>query len=198
MSNSTAHTSAINKREYRLGKRADKQAETRRRIVEAAVDLHSSLGPARTTVSQIAQRAGVQRHTYYAHFPEERDLFLACSSLTLEREPLPDPHGFRSQPAGRDRVRHGLTEVYGWYSRNAALATCILRDAESHDLTREMVELRMAPVFEEAAQVLGEDLAIASRALLSVALDFWCWRKLAPTMSPGEAANLMSEAVLCV
>ena len=72
MSISSAQTRAAKseKRTYRLGKRAEKQQETRRRIVEAAVDLHSTLGPARTTVAQIAERAGVQRHTYYAHFPD--------------------------------------------------------------------------------------------------------------------------------
>jgi AcrR family transcriptional regulator len=80
-------------RTYTLKRRAERQAETRRRIVEAAVDLHSSIGPARTTVSMIAERAGVQRHTFYAHFPDERSLFLACSGLTLERDPLPDPMG---------------------------------------------------------------------------------------------------------
>ena len=75
-------------RGYRLGKRAEKQAETRARIVEATFDLHSSLGPAHTSISQIAERAGVQRHTFYVHFPDERSLFLACSGLALERAPL--------------------------------------------------------------------------------------------------------------
>ncbi len=77
-------------RTYTLKRRAERQAQTRRRIVEATVDLHSTLGPARTTISDVAERAGVQRHTVYAHFPTERDLFYACSGLALERDPLPD------------------------------------------------------------------------------------------------------------
>ena len=88
MSNSNAQAS-VAKRPYKLGKRADRQAQTRRRIVEAAVDLHSTVGPAQTTVAQIAERAGVQRHTYYAHFPTEWDLVLACSGLALERDRCP-------------------------------------------------------------------------------------------------------------
>jgi AcrR family transcriptional regulator len=68
-------------RTYTLKRRAEQQAETRQRIVEAAVDLHS-VGPAFTTISMIAERAGVQRHTVYAHFPDERSLYLACSGLT--------------------------------------------------------------------------------------------------------------------
>ena len=75
---------------YNLKRRAEQQAETRRRIVEAAVDLHSTVGPALTTISMVAERAGVQRHTLYAHFPDERSLFLACSGLAQERDPLPE------------------------------------------------------------------------------------------------------------
>ncbi|HWT11676.1 MAG TPA: helix-turn-helix domain-containing protein [Allosphingosinicella sp.] len=178
-----------------MGRRADRREETRLRIVEAAVDLHSTLGPARTTVAQIAERAGVQRHTYYAHFPEERGLFLACSGLALARDPLPDVERWRSLPAGRERLRRGLADLYAWYERNAGQAACVLRDAEHHALTREMVELRMAPTFAEAAQMLGEGLGERGRALLGVALDFACWRGLAARCGTEAAADLMSEAV---
>ena len=195
MSTSNAQARASKKRPYRLGKRADKQQETRRRIVEAAVDLHSTLGPARTTVAQIAERAGVQRHTYYAHFPDERDLFQACSGLALERDPLPDAAPWRSLPPGRERVGRGLRDVYAWYDRNAEMAACVLRDAEHHALTRETVELQMAPTFVEAAQVLGEGLDVRSQALLAVALDFACWRVLRATHGTEDAAVLMSEAI---
>ena len=68
------------KRRYELKERARRQAETKQRIVEAAVALHTSVGPARTTISAIAERAGVERHTVYAHFPDERTLFRACST----------------------------------------------------------------------------------------------------------------------
>src|SRR5262245_44190010 len=77
-------------RTYTMKRRAEQQGETRRRIVEAAVDLHGSVGPAATTFSMIAERAGVQRHTLYAHFPDERSLLMACSGLFEEREPAPD------------------------------------------------------------------------------------------------------------
>ena len=73
-------------RAYILKRRAEKQAETRRRIVEAAIELHGSIGPALTNFSMIAGRAGVQRHTLYAHFPDERSLFMACSGLHLDRQ----------------------------------------------------------------------------------------------------------------
>ena len=195
MSTSNAQPRAPKKRPYRLGRRADKQEETRRRIVEATVDLHSTLGPARTTVAQIAERAGVQRHTYYAHFPEERSLFLACSGLALARDPLPDAGAWRSLPPGRERVGRGLQDLYSWYERNAAMAACVLRDAEHHALTREMAELRLVPTLTRAAQVLGEGLNQRARALLGVALDFACWRVLGETHGAQRAADLMSDAI---
>ena len=194
MSNSIAQQSAP-KRHYRLGRRAEKQQETRRRIVEAAVDLHGTLGPAHTSVVQIAERAGIQRHTFYAHFPDERSLFMACSGLALERDPLPDLTDVRKMPAGRDRIRNGLEEIYGWYERNAQLVGCVMRDAEYHALTREMVELRIAPAFGEAAEVLGEGLDARSRALLDIALDFGCWRLLGRTHGIAAAAALMGDAI---
>lgn len=183
------------KRPYRLGQRALKQEETRRRIVEATVELHSTVGPARTTVAQIAERAGVQRHTYYAHFPDERELFLACSGLALERDPLPDVEQWSAFSPGPERVRCGLEQIYRWYERNAQQAACVLRDSEHHALTRETVELRMKPVFERAGQLLAEGLAERSVALLPVALDFACWRVLAQAHAPEAAASLMTKAI---
>jgi AcrR family transcriptional regulator len=181
-----------------MGKRAEKLDETRQRIVEAAVELHSSLGPARTTVSQVAQRAGVQRHTYYAHFPDERELYLACSGLALERDPLPDLELLRMLPAGRARVQTGLERLYSWYERNEQLAACVLRDAEHHELTREMVELRLLPFFSGSAHILGEAMGERSQTLLGVALEFRCWRSLSEKMTSATAAELMSDAIACV
>lgn len=194
MSNSTTQTRA-SKRSYRLGRRAEKQEETRLRIVEAAVDLHGMIGPANTTVVQIAERAGVQRHTFYAHFPEERDLFLACSGLTVERDPLPSLAKAEQLPAGKDRIRSGLEEFYGWFDRNAQLVACVLRDAEFHALTREMVELRIEPAFERARKLLGNGLDERSLPLLDIALDFGTWRILGRTHDAEDAALLMASAV---
>src|ERR671919_2780048 len=78
-------------RKYEMKRRAERMQETRRRIAEAAMELHQTVGPARTTVSAIAEKAGVQRHTYYAHFPELRDLYTACMGHYAERNPVPEP-----------------------------------------------------------------------------------------------------------
>src|SRR5215831_15504976 len=98
-------------RTYTLKRRAEQQAETRQRIVEAAVDLHSSVGPALTTISMVAERAGVQRHTLYAHFPDERSLYLACSGLAMERDPPPDAAAWRGIADRRERLAAGLRAI---------------------------------------------------------------------------------------
>src|SRR4051812_46680684 len=142
-------------RSYTLKRRAEQQAETRQRIVEAAIDLHASVGPARTSFSMVAERAGVQRHTLYAHFPDERSLSLACSGLSMERDPPPVADELGSIIDRRERLQVGLFKLYNWYGRNADLLACVLRDAEIHDLTREIVDLRMGEGMRAYNAVLG-------------------------------------------
>src|SRR5919109_854978 len=113
-------------RTYTLRRRAEAQTDTRRRIVEAAVELHGTLGPGRTTVSMVAERAGVQRHTYYAHFPDERSLAMACSGLAMERDPVPDAAPWRAIADPVARLRVGLTALYAWHARNAQLNACVM------------------------------------------------------------------------
>ena len=184
-------------RNYTLKKRAEQQAETRRRIVEAAVDLHGSVGPAQTTISMLAERAGVQRHTVYAHFPDERSLYLACSALSLERDPLPDGDSWRSIDDRCERLKAGLGAVYAWYERNAELAGCVLRDAEYHSLTREMSELRFGPFFASYEEVLGESLDPQQRAMLRLALSYFTWRTLVrkACLEASAAVEAMVRAV---
>jgi AcrR family transcriptional regulator len=166
-------------RTYTLKKRAEQQAETRRRLVEAAVDLHGSLGPALTTFSMIAERAGVQRHTLYAHFPDERELFAACSGLAMERDPPPDATPWRAIAEREARLRTGLRAIYDWYERNAQLLGCVLRDAETHAATREISQTLYGPVMAAYHDVLGAGLNAKQRAMLALALSFFTWRTLA-------------------
>src|SRR5262245_33808958 len=187
-------------RTYTLKKRAESQAVTRRRIVEAAVGLHSSVGPALTTISMIADRAGVQRHTLYAHFPDERSLYLACSGLALERDPLPDAEPWGAIEDRRERLRVGLLAVYGWYERNAELAACVLRDAEYHPLTKEIIAMRCGPYATAWRDVLGARLTAKQCAVLGLALSFFSWRTLVREsgLKTGTAAEAMVRAIDCV
>jgi AcrR family transcriptional regulator len=186
-------------RTYTLKRRAEQQAETRRRIVEAAVELHSSVGPALTTISMVAERASVQRHTLYAHFPDERSLFLACSGLALERDPLPDAEAWRSIKDQRERLRVGLRAVYGWYERNADMAACVLRDAEYHSLTREIIHLRFGPPMAAYHEVFGAKLSKKQRAVLHLALSYFTWRTLVREsgLKQNAAVGAMVQAIDC-
>src|SRR5687767_2506204 len=109
------------KRRYELRKRADAMEETRRRITEAAVELHGSVGPARTTVSAVAERAGVQRHTVYRHFPTEKELFAACSTHFEALNPAPDSSRWAQIEDPDERLETGLDELYRWYERTGAM-----------------------------------------------------------------------------
>jgi AcrR family transcriptional regulator len=186
-------------RTYTLKRRAEQQAETRRRIVEAAVDLHGSVGPALTSLSMVAERAGVQRHTLYAHFPNERGLFLACSELSLERDPLPDASAWRTIEDRDEQLRVGLLAVYGWYARNADLVACVLRDAEYHPLTKEIAELRFEPSMAAYHEVLGENLTEKQRAVLRLALSYFTWRTLVREsgLEREAAVRAMMQAIEC-
>lgn len=185
-------------RTYTLKKRAEQQEQTRRKIVEAAVSLHGTIGPAQTTISMIAEKAGVQRHTFYAHFPDEKSLFMACSALHLEHQPLPDADAWRGIADEGERLRTGLSELYGWYERNAEMAACIMRDAEVLEAVREVSHLRMGPFFAACNEVLGTEMGKRRRAMLRVALSFYTFRTLTRDagLKPAAAAEAMAKTLL--
>jgi AcrR family transcriptional regulator len=184
-------------RSYTLKRRAEQQADTRRRIVEAAVGLHGTIGPAQTSLSMIAERAGVQRHTLYAHFPDERSLFVACSGLVEERDPLPQAAPWRDIADRSARIRTGLSAVYDWYGRNASLVAAVLRDGEHHALTRETSERRFGPPMAQWREVLAAGLSNKQYALLALALSFHTWRTLAGEagLETAAAVEAMLEAI---
>ena len=189
------------KRPYTLKRRAENQAETRRRIVEATVDLHAALGPTRTSISAIAERAGVQRHTVYAHFQTDRELFLACSGLAMERDPLPDEHALRAIADPEQRLRRGLAELYAWYGRNAELANSVMRDAEVDPLTRDIVRLRMGRRIDALQIVLAQGFPPGRTrdAALGLALSFHTWRSLTKDsrLSIDAAVEFVVRAIRC-
>jgi AcrR family transcriptional regulator len=186
-------------RTYTLRRRAEQQAQTRQRIVEAAVDLHSTIGPAATTVSMIAERARVQRHTFYAHFPDERSLLLACSGHVEGDDPLPDAAAWRAIADPRERLRAGLVAIYAWYARHELLVACVLRDAEHHAPTREISATRWGPLMAAYRETLGERLNANQRAMLGLALSYYTWRTLAREsgLSQEGAVDAMVRSVDC-
>lgn len=119
------------RRPYRKAKRAEDETRTRSRIVDAAEELHGSLGPSRTTVSAIAERAAVTRATLYRHFPDTESLFLACSSQWLSRQRLPDPDSWIAHTDAFERLVVGLGQIYRYYRGGEQMIALIHRDADA-------------------------------------------------------------------
>jgi AcrR family transcriptional regulator len=192
-------------RKYELKKRAERREQTRRRIVEATIALHAELGPGRTSISAIAERAGVQRHTVYAHFPQERDLHFACSGLHLERYPLPDPDGWLEEPDPERRLRRGLSELYAYYAEHEQLIGNAFRDIDAFDFTREVMEVRFGPTMARAAEVLSGCVRARGRrrervlAAARLASSFAAWRSLVREsgLPPAEAVEAAVGMIRC-
>lgn len=166
-------------RKYELKRRAERLAETRQRIVEATVSLHTSVGPAQTTISAIAEHAGVQRHTVYAHFLDERELFDACSAHWATLHPFPDPAGWAGIEDPERRLRVALDAVYEWYERVGDDLEIFKRDSGVHARTSELVARR-----EQRLLSLRDGLAAgwprrkAVKAAIGHALELETWHSL--------------------
>jgi AcrR family transcriptional regulator len=168
-------------RSYELKRRAEGQAETRRRIVEAAVELHQTLGPSATTVSDIARRAGVGRVTVYRHFSDEAEILGACSALYFERHPPPDPESWRAIEDPVERLRTGLAETYAYHRETEEMMTPVLADIRDHDVVRPYHALwgRASDVLLEPWRARGRRRALL-HAGIALALSFDTWRQLVP------------------
>jgi AcrR family transcriptional regulator len=189
------------KRKYELRKRAEQMAETHLRITEAAIELHGTVGPSRTTLSAVAERAGVERRTLYRHFPTEADLFVACSTHYFTANPWPDLGSWRAIRDPQQRLERALDELYAYYERTEPMFSNVLRDAELVDFARDAV----APLhvyLNEAAEVLavgrrvrGRRRQLLKRALRH-ALAFSTWHSLTTTgIGRSDAAKLVTALV---
>jgi AcrR family transcriptional regulator len=169
------------KRPYRKKRRAQLEAETRLRITESAVALHGSLGPSRTSMSAIAEHAGVRRSTLYRHFPDEAAVFAACSAHWAEANPVPDLGAWAAIEDPERRLRVGLEELYGFYRRNEQMLANLFRDEK----LVESVGAQFGAFHEYVAaarEVLMAGRATRARARVGAAighaLAFATWRSL--------------------
>jgi AcrR family transcriptional regulator len=188
-------------RKYSLKARAETQAETRRRIVAATSELHDEVGPARTTVAEIARRAGVSRLTVYNHFPNEKELFAACSDHWLAQNPPPDPSAALALANPAERMRAVLAAFYRWYRKSARGQENLQRDRLVIPALDALMRIRMDKRRSNLADALTAGFKPAARsakglrAAIALALDFWTWRRLAGEgMSDDDAAALMVVA----
>jgi len=199
-------TQSEKSRKYELKARAESQERTRQRIAEAATGLHEEVGPAETTVAEIARRAGVSRLTVYRHFPDNTALYPACSAHYLSEHPLPD---FGAALAPEDpviRVRSLLDAVYaGWYRESQGMMRNLQRDRRLDPALDEFMHANSDVALSGLADAvaggfeLDSDQAARVRSMIRVALDFWTWERLTGEgMSDGDAAALMTDATASI
>lgn len=190
----------MTKRRYRLQERARQQEATRQRIVEATAALHAEVGPSATTISAIAERAGVQRLTVYRHFPDEAELYQACSAYNARMHPMPEPSLWQEREPGPARREAALLALYAYYEAAGEGLGRVLRDAEHLPPLREV----LSPM-NSYMEALGADLALGLepadepsdvRATIHLALSFWTWRTLTETgLRTADAARLMARLI---
>ncbi len=193
--------SETTKRRYEKMARAAQEEATRRSIIEAAIGLHGTVGPAYTTISAIAERAGVRRATVYRHFPDERALFLGCSGTWGERNPPPDPATWASIPDPGDRLDAALDALYTWYERVEPMLTRVLRDADAVPIINEIQSRTRLPYLAAVEDGLATgwgargNAAKRLRAAIALALDFHAWRTLSQRgLSRADSITVMSSA----
>ncbi len=188
-------------RSYRMRKRAEDVAATRRRIVEAAVHLHGTIGPAATTIAALAEQAGVTRLTVYRHFPDDQALFAACSAHWAAGQVLPDPQAWSRAGNPEQRLRAGLSDLYRFYRAAEPMLTNVRRDraavpSELRDRT-DATDAGYRDLLLQPFAVRGPRRQ-RLRAVLGHAVSFWTWRSLCldQGLSDPEAVQAMTTLAL--
>ena len=193
---------ADEKRQYRMMRRAEAEQRTRLRITESTIELHGTLGPARTSVSAVARHAGVRRSTVYRHFPDEHSLFSSCTSYWTAANPFPDIHRWQAIDDSAIRLMSALSELYAHYRRTERMMSNILRDEATMPIVRRMLG-GYRDYLCAAREVLmsGRRMRKPARQQVSAAighaLTFGTWYSLAreQRLTDSQAAALMCRLV---
>ena len=181
-------------RTYEKRVRATAEQETRQRITEAAVALHSTVGPARTTIAEIARRAGVSRVTVYNHFPDDAALIAACSSHWIAQHPRPDAAAWAAIPDESERLLTALAELYRWYEANETMLANSERDAALVPALADLRARNTEPALAAMVDLLAPGADEDRRAVVAVALELRTWQTLARRgLSSERAARLMAR-----
>lgn len=199
-----ANRPSSEKRSYRLKQRAERQAQTRQRIVEATVALHQEVGPAATTVAEIARRAAVSRLTVYNHFPSDDELFAACQQQFLSENPIPDLTGALGLDQPGERVQAVLTLLYAAFRRQAPMSAKVLHDRRALPALDALLARTRDASIAQLSRSLAAGFPVKAapgarlRAVIALALDFWTWQRLTQEgLTDDKAAQLMADLVGC-
>jgi AcrR family transcriptional regulator len=185
-------------RPYRMKRRAQSQEQTRLRIIDSAVELHGTVGPARTSISAIATHAGVRRSTVYRHFPDEATLFDACTAHWSAANPPPDLAAWSAIDSPDERLGVALEQLHAFYRQAEPMLENLFRDATTTPLVAERFAA-FREYFNAAGSTLmaGRKLRGASRrrtqAALGHAIAFSTWKSLVREqgLTEADAATLL-------
>ena len=185
------------KRPYRMQRRAELEEQTRLRITESAVALHGSVGPSRTSMSAVAEHAGVRRSTLYRHFPDEDALFEACSSHWRAANPRPDIAAWADIADPDERLRAALEALYAYYRQTEPMIANLLRDLDLPVVGSRMAAFAQYLDAIRGSLLRGRPRRKAVRAAIGHALAFTTWRSLAreQQLDDRQAAALMCRLV---
>ena len=196
-------TSDKTSRPYRKQKRALREQETRQRITEAAVHLHGTVGPANTSVTDVAKLARVSRMTVYSHFPTEVDLFTACSTHWATQNPFPTIDAWTAIEDPAQRLVVALTELYHWYGLKREMLGNVLRDAAIVASLGTVMERFWSPYMDSIVESLAVGWPLDStdeldvQAALGLAVSFDTWQRLTePGLDDQRAASLATRMVV--
>lgn len=190
------------KRPYKMKRRAELEAQTRRRITESAVDLHGTLGPARTSMSAVAEHAGVPRSTVYRHFPDEAALFGACSAHWRAEHPRPDVARWTEIADPDERLRTALDELYAYYRPAGGMLEKLLRDEQSVPMVAELFASfhqfmsAVTEILMRGRRLRGK-ARDRTRAAVGHAISLRTWQQLTVEqgLDDSQAAELMRRLV---
>jgi AcrR family transcriptional regulator len=193
---------ADEKRSYRKKRRAELEAQTRRRITESTVELHGTLGPARTSISAVAERAGVRRSTVYRHFPDEAALFSACTAHWMASNPTPDLARWAAIKDPGERLRIALEELYAYYRSTERMMENLHRDEATMPIVKRLFRGFREYIAAARETLMGERRVRGPvhqrvRAAIGHSLAFPTWRSLARDqgLDDSQAADLMCRLV---
>lgn len=186
-----------------MRRRAELMDQTRQRIVDAAVALHGSIGPAATTIAAIAERAGVTRLTVYRHFPDQSALFDACTAAWMSDQQPPDPRTWSQITDPGRRLRTGLADLYRFYRGGSAMLANTYRDfAALPEAHQRLLHDRRVAVCEVLAEPFGGPPRQHRQtlAVISHAASFWTWHSLCAEhgLSDREAVEAMTGMILAI
>jgi AcrR family transcriptional regulator len=185
----------VKRRTYQLKQRAESAEETRRRLVQATFALHGEQGIAATTMTQIAERAGVGIGTVYHHFPTLDDTIMACGQMVMATYPPPTEVIFAGAATMRERLVRLAHALFDHLDRVAfdmvrsdrdrlAIVRKFVGEEQEHRI--ELTRAALAPF------AIDRDLIRIAAALL----DIGVYRALQQVgLSLDEAAETIADVI---